>query len=375
MACVDICPKAALQSEIKKDGHLYWKLDSSACVNCGQCTRVCPVLSIINDGNSARKPVEFAAAAWATEKELRRNSSSGGAFASIAKSFIEKRHGIVWGVAQNGFRVQYQYITSADEIVKLQGSKYQHADMTGVYKKIKQQLLEGRDVLFSGLPCQCNALMSFFSNSVIREKLFFIDLICAGVPSLIPTQLFIRKFRNKVSGIASYRNKNHGWKNKNMKFELSVWNVDKKEITIANYNNAITQGFSNFFMRKACFNCPFAVRDRKIDITIGDFWGITSYPEEQPNGISAVIAHSDKGISLLQNSDLELKECSFEDILKGNSKLLTGSRKMDRFFLLERLLFILYYRLFGGDRFSIIPLKTALKFLSRFKTKATIMFF
>lgn len=366
MACVDICPKNALQSEIKKDGHLYWKFDSSACVNCGQCTKICPVLAFNNDSNPVHPPFEFSAAAWTSDKEIRKRSSSGGAFASIAKSFIEKRHGVVWGVAQNGFRAQYQCITKSNDIVKLQGSKYQQADMTGVYKTIKQQLLEGKDVLFSGLPCQCNAIMSFFADQSFHDKLFVVDVICGGVPSLIPTQLFMKRFKNKSCGIVSYRNKNHGWKNKNMIFELSVWNKEKTEIMNAGCNNAITQGYTNYFRRESCFRCLFAVRNRKSDVTIGDFWGITLYQDEHHDGISAVIAHTDRGMNLLENADLILKQCSFEDILKGNPRLLTGSKRMSKMFPVERLLFSIYYSLFKGDRFSIIPFKIAIKILKSF---------
>lgn len=55
------------------------------------------------------------------------------------------------------------------------------SDMTGVFRQVKKDLLDGLIVLFSGTPCQTSGLNSYVGKR-LREKLFLVDIVCHGVP-------------------------------------------------------------------------------------------------------------------------------------------------------------------------------------------------
>lgn len=78
-----------------EQGFLYPKVDSSKCVNCELCEKVCPVIN----QDKAHKPLETYAAKN-TDEEIRKSSSSGGIFFALAKEIIDEG-GVVFGAKFN----------------------------------------------------------------------------------------------------------------------------------------------------------------------------------------------------------------------------------------------------------------------------------
>ena len=76
--------------------------------------------------------------------------------------------------------------------------------------------------------------------------------------------------------------------------------------------------------RYSCYDCRFNGAHRKSDITIGDYWGNTHYPEQKKQGVSVVIAHSDKGKRMLEASELESHEILWRDFLLNNTRMVYG---------------------------------------------------
>ena len=64
---------------------------------------------------------------------------------------------------------------------KLRGSKYLQAKVGYAYKNVKNDLLAGRRVLFSGTGCQVNGLKNFLGKNY--DNLLCVDVICHGAPS------------------------------------------------------------------------------------------------------------------------------------------------------------------------------------------------
>ena len=64
-ACVQKCPKHCIFMVEDEEGFLYPKVDSSICVNCGLCEKVCPML----DNTSKTQPLEFLASLNPNEGE------------------------------------------------------------------------------------------------------------------------------------------------------------------------------------------------------------------------------------------------------------------------------------------------------------------
>lgn len=44
-ACVQKCPKSCIVLQTDEEGFLYPSVDENSCVNCGQCSKVCGILS------------------------------------------------------------------------------------------------------------------------------------------------------------------------------------------------------------------------------------------------------------------------------------------------------------------------------------------
>ena len=98
-ACMNICPKNAIQMVMDDEGFSYPKVDESKCVNCGLCNKICPFINSRKDNK-----IKNIYAAHTKDEELLLCSSSGGVFGEISK-YILKNKGKVVGVNN-----QYNYI-------------------------------------------------------------------------------------------------------------------------------------------------------------------------------------------------------------------------------------------------------------------------
>ena len=74
-------------------GYEYPKIDSSLCVECGLCKKVCSYQS-----QNIKKEVKKVYAAAAKDNNLIMKSASGGVLGELAKAIIEKG-GVVYGAA------------------------------------------------------------------------------------------------------------------------------------------------------------------------------------------------------------------------------------------------------------------------------------
>lgn len=87
-------------------------------------------------------------------------------FAQLAEFFLETG-GVVYGAAMLGddkLWVKHIRVEDKAQLYLIQGSKYIQSDIGDTYQKVKQDLVKGRQVLFSGTPCQAAALRSFLKK-------------------------------------------------------------------------------------------------------------------------------------------------------------------------------------------------------------------
>ena len=80
-------------------------------------------------------------------------------------------------------------VDSLKELWKIQGSKYVQSEIADSYQRVKVDLQSGKDVLFSGTPCQIAGLKNFLRKEY--DNLYTIDLICHGVPSQRMFQVYL----------------------------------------------------------------------------------------------------------------------------------------------------------------------------------------
>src|SRR5574344_1295868 len=156
MACVNSCARSAIDVICDDEGFSRPQINIDECIDCGLCRKVCPVL---NETKKV-KPLK-ALSGWSKKITTRMNSSSGGFFTELA-TIILNHNGVVFGCTlDDSLKAVHTYIESIQKISKFQGSKYVQSEIGESYKQVKKFLKQGRNVLFSGTPCQVAGLKSF----------------------------------------------------------------------------------------------------------------------------------------------------------------------------------------------------------------------
>ena len=328
MACVDACAHFALHGYVAEDGHLYVACDSSKCVQCGRCSLVCPVVNNYNYEAIERNSEPYVG--WANNKSLRSKSASGGIFAALAYKVISDG-GVVVGATMDKFDVKHVFVYNVNELYKIQGSKYQQGNLSGIYKQVKSLLKEGRRILFSGTPCQVGGLYSYLSPQKYEGQLLTVDLICGGFPSLLPLRTLIGNTIPSIVGIKSFRDKEHGWKSSGYEYRLVGFYKTGEIVDLGTKNIVLGAFGSHLTNRYSCYNCRFAYARRKSDITIADFWGEKRFPSEHNEGVSLVVVHSNDGRKLLKNGDITYKSVLWADFLHDNPRMIYTKIKYLRF--------------------------------------------
>ncbi|MCI9132643.1 MAG: 4Fe-4S binding protein [Lachnospiraceae bacterium] len=292
-ACKFACPVHAIDMRIDRQGFSYPEIDEEKCINCGTCKRICPWNSQENMKQS-RWPDAYAVIN--NDEVVRGNSSSGGAFYRVAQ-YILQRGGIVYGVVfDDEFRVTHVRGTCTEDVIRMQRAKYVQSDLKNIFELVKNDLLDNRDVLFTGCPCQVDGLKHYLKGCK-QERLITCDLICHGVnsPKIWMDYLSYRKKKNDILSI-NFRNKSKGWRTNSMHIQMN-----RKDYLVESSYDCFFQAFySGVSLRPSCFSCKYARLNRIADITLGDFWGIERiFPELDDNkGVSLVLINSNKGKEL-----------------------------------------------------------------------------
>lgn len=308
-ACKDICPQNAINSYYGKDGHVYMRIVDHKCIGCLKCQSVCNETQTIKGSNDLSLSNIYSA--FANNSDIRKKATSGGLFASIALSVISQG-GCIVGAFFDGKKCKHIVVDREEDIEKLQGSKYVSSSLDGVYRLITEEL-KVRDVLFSGVGCQCAAVIAYFSKRSTAHKLYTVDLVCGGYPSRILMDKFFENNAD-VTGIASFRSKD--------KYELIVKRGEKT--ALLKEKNLPLHGFNcGMTSRWSCYDCKYAFAHRATDLTIGDLWDYSIQSEEHSKGLSMAIVHSAAGMKLLSESDCTFREIEWEGPLLHNKRIVS----------------------------------------------------
>lgn len=309
-ACQTICPVNAIEMVMDEEGFKYPKIDSEKCIDCGACKKVCP-----NVKKSSENNILKAYGVKHKKLEERKTSRSGAAFIAIS-DYILENGGIVYGCVLNkDFSVSHTRATNKEERDLFKGSKYVQSNFDGIIVDIKEDLKNGKTVLFGGTACQVAGIKSAIPNS-LQENLYCCDLICHGVPSVKIYEEFLaymERTQGKKIKKFIFRDKSFGW---SAHYETMIFEDDSK---------ISTRYFTNLFMshtilRPACYKCNYANQNRPADITVADFWGVDEVAPEfyDEIGVSLVIINSEKGDKIFEiaKRDVDFVDCSIEDCIK-----------------------------------------------------------
>ena len=314
--CMNICPFNAIEMKPDEEGFLRPFINDK-CTHCGLCAKKCPALSKQLNLNKEYKCF----AVWGKEK-FRNQGSSGGVFPILAE-YVASNGGIVYGASfdETYQKVALTKITKPKELNKLYKSKYVQSEVGLIYQDVKHNLDNGKFVLFSGCPCQVDALKSYLGKDY--ENLLTIDILCHGTPSPLAYKKFLEEVSNNdLKNISSvdFRDKKYGWGKL-----IKITNKDNS-IHYDYYNEPFLRTFtSGLINRPSCYQCPYSNQKRSADITLGDFWGISEIePEFNDNqGTSLVLINTKKGENLFNlNKKLydKFKEIDIKTMLELSNR-------------------------------------------------------
>lgn len=314
-ACYNVCPHKAIQMVEDSEGFKFPQIDTAKCTNCGLCEKVC-----IPSNGYVKQPFETKAYG-AKNKNLdeRKKSQSGGAFYVLAK-YILSQGGVVYGsLIDEAFVVRHARASTEEQAKGFRGSKYVQSDLGDIFLSVKEDLLLGVPVLFSGTPCQVAGLKAFLRKAY--DNLLLVDLICHGVPSPKVWSDYIewQLYRNGSKTIeqVSFRDKSYRW---GSHYESFFIENKKKTFDI----NA-RLFYSHNAHRNSCYTCPFTNTEKLSDITIGDYWGIENVKPDfrDEYGVSAILVNSSTGQSIWSKvcEQFDYFECKVEDIMARNPQL------------------------------------------------------
>ena len=220
-ACAAGCPKDAITMVRDSEGFSYPVVDLNTCIHCGRCTAICPMLR-----QREPMPLPAAFAAWNADDQIRRHSTSGGAFTALAEYILEGG-GVVYGAALDGKQhLRHVACFRKEDLWRLRGAKYVQSDLGQTFREIREALKK-RPVLFSGTPCQVDGLYRFLGGK--PENLTTCDLVCHGVPSPGVWEDMVRSMeRRKGKTIQSvrFRDKVAGWKDSHLTLIYGDGTVD-----------------------------------------------------------------------------------------------------------------------------------------------------
>lgn len=320
-SCENICPKNAISMGEDEYGFIYPKIDHNLCIECHLCEKVCNFQSRTEYSDEHK-----AYAAVTKNQEILMNSTSGGIFTTIALEFIKDGGFVAGSIYDENFNVVHIVSNKIEDIYKMQGSKYVQSSINDTYFRIKKLLLQKKNVLFSGTPCQVDGLYGYLQRDY--DNLYTIDIVCHGVPSNKLFQDYLNYESEKYGKISDikFRDKTQGWGTKgSIKFE-------KK-------NKIIHSGTSEYYylfnksltFRNSCYSCKYSSCHRPANITIGDYWGIENMDSQLLNqkemnvdkGISLIICNDQQGANLIEKyqGNFNIYSTTLKNVSKFNHNL------------------------------------------------------
>lgn len=362
-ACANVCPKGCITMQENSKGFFYPVIERSLCVDCGACSKACPVLHANKNSN-----IVDLFLAKHRDENIRLSSSSGGFFTAIASCVINQ-HGVVFGAAfDDQWNVVHDFTDTIDGLARFRGSKYVQSRLGDTFIKVKDFLDNDRMVLFTGTPCQVAGLLRFLKKPY--KNLITVDIICHGVPSEKVWQKYLHDElshrcqresnqqllthnhprSDKACQVESiqeirFRDKSNGWKNFSFVISLSSDaksnNYKPISLSVNAWEHPFMKGFLyNLFLRASCYHCPVKNFSSNSDLTMADGWGIENYlPEwDDDKGASLIICHSAKASDIVNKiQDIKLHPVDASILTRHNEAAFQSpipNRHLNKFYRL-----------------------------------------
>lgn len=289
-ACESICPKKCIQMKTDEEGFKYPSIDLSKCIGCNMCKKVCPIINHKEISGELE-----AVAVQHKDSDTLYHSAAGGAFSAIGAITIQ-HGGIVFGAAyDDNMVVRHSSAETIEELVKFRSSKYVQSDIGDTFSKVENELKSGREVCFSGTPCQVAGLKGFLRKEY--ENLITVDLVCKGVASPLVLEKYVedktQEYGSRIVGM-NFKRKTYGYHSSTMSIDFQ----NGQSYSCGGITDPMMRCFrANICLRPSCAECSFKGDHRVSDLTIFDCWHYEKLANKKDNdkGHTAVLIHSLKG--------------------------------------------------------------------------------
>lgn len=331
-ACMSSCPNKAITIIKDEYGFAFPRIDSDKCIDCFLCDKVCIKDSFEDCDNRI-----CAWYGWHKDKDIRNNSSSGGAFSALAQSVLD-HNGVIFACSFDVEKKEAHIISTKDDISLLTKSKYVDSFVGNAFLLIKEFLDNNIFVMFCGTPCQTAGLINFLQKDY--KNLLTCDFLCHGVSSSELLKKHLEYLEGKYKGKVTkcdFRPKTFGWSTHAIEIEFDNGKKYSKEATLDTYFYGDIS--TELFLKNSCYSCQYRY-SHQSDITLGDFWGVYKYKAEinDDRGISLLVANTEKGKSHIKNkihnfylNELELKYTDYAFYKLDQSKALQKIERKNDF--------------------------------------------
>lgn len=340
--CAIACSRKII--EIRLNGNGFYEptiTNLERCTDCGLCAEVC---SFSHRELSVQNMPVASYGAWSNDHQARRKCSSGGVGFELGRYLLGEGYKVC-GVRYDAEkeRAEHYIATTIEQLVQSAGSKYIQSYTVDGLKAIDRK----QKYLVTGSPCQIDSFRRYIRKFRCEDNFVLMDFFCHGVPSMLAWQKYCKWVETKVGKItyASWRNKFTGWHDS---WAMSIngeekcgdkvdWH-DSYNMLIRGkkgfLNSRLSQGdmFYKLFLSDACLgkacyeHCKFKYDQSSADVRIGDAWG--KHYANNEDGVSAAIAFTDKGKSILNACDVTLEEIPFDVAAEGQMKTMPARDKM-----------------------------------------------
>lgn len=325
-ACVSICPTGAVSLSPDQWGYYRRMVDGKLCIQCGLCTGLCPADHLPkNDNNTEPECYEFIS----SRDDILLRSSSGGIFTVLANLVLDQG-GIVVGAAwKDDFSVEHIIVDNKNDLWKLQKSKYLQSFVGTCFQRVKEILITGRPVLFTGTPCQVTGLRAYLGKDY--DNLLAVDILCGNAPSAG----FFKKYLDSSfpDGISAYEFRH---KSSRLRWDSIHVQITKKDGTKLTRSGPREDDYQRVYHNHAmcaphCENCRYQSLPRIGDISIGDFWWIKKHDPDLDTfkGVSLVLCNNEKGrnwFNSIPEACSRVKKQVPLEWMGGNGHSLKGSK-------------------------------------------------
>lgn len=326
-ACFTKCPRGAIEMSADSEGFIYPRINAGKCNGCLICEKACPVLNL--EKMQLAHHNQECHAAFLQDEEMLCKVSSGGAATALAQTVI-RSGGSVFGVSYTKDFKSAEFIlcTAESDLAKIRGTKYIQSRKNDIYREIEKCCKQGELTLVIGLPCEIAAVKSFLGKEY--EKLYTCELICHGPTSEKVQKHFIQMLERKYRSVVTEYNvryKKRGWTPLYVQAKFANGKKYERRLDRTDFFHALA-----IFIRPSCYRCGFKGDRRVADISIGDFWGdIEKEKFYHKNGVSAIMIHTEKGISLFQMvKEMAVYPVSYEMIQNSNPRIDTSETEVKK---------------------------------------------